>query len=180
MDNRDIYARMKPWGSSEGSSSNKLSMFDKHSDLKGNNRRQFEFFYQYFEYELKNSNKVILEMGRYDVKTRDLVLLQPGNWLNDMNINYYGLILSSEDFKIAMQKKGFNKGLFAHEFLILNTFVGINLVNLEDSYMEYYKIKVLENDSHSFDSEMKHQYEEEDINMVKQQMMMEAKSYYIK
>lgn len=146
---------MEGWGNPKMGSnlSNKGGSSEHPMDLKGNTRRQFDIFLERFGYELKHSDKVILEKGSYDLKTRDLVLLLPGNWLNDMTINYFGLLLASDEFKEAINLKGFKNNLFNKNFLILNTFVGINLIYLEEMYFEYLKFKLREEDSKTFESQ---------------------------
>jgi hypothetical protein len=114
-----------------------------HIDLKGNNLFHYKFFKEKFDYELKAPDQVILELGNYDLKTRDLILLLRKNWLNDMIINYFGLILSNETFQEAVEVHHPDLNLYEKKFLILNTFVSINVGYLEKSYFEYKKDKYI-------------------------------------
>lgn len=113
-----------------------------HIDLKGNSVHHFNFFKKRFNYELKAPDHVILELGNYDLKTRDLILLLRKNWLNDMIINYFGLILSNETFRGVAQKIFPEDNLYRKNFVILNTFVSVNVGYLEKAYLEYKKMKI--------------------------------------
>lgn len=113
-----------------------------HVDLKGNSLHHYTFFKQKFNYELKAPNQVILELGNYDLKTRDLILLIRKNWLNDMIINYFGLILSGRPFREVAQALFPNSNLYQKQLLILNTFVSINVGYLEKAYFDYKRIKL--------------------------------------
>lgn len=113
-----------------------------HIDLKGNSFHHYNFFKQKFDYELKAPNQVILELGNYDLKTRDLILLIRKNWLNDMIINYFGLILSRDSFKAVARKMYPQTNLYEQQLLILNTFVSINVGYLEKAYFEYKRTKL--------------------------------------
>lgn len=115
-----------------------------HVDLKGNSFHHYNFFKQKFDYELKAPNQVILELGNYDLKTRDLILLIRKNWLNDMIINYFGLILSRDSFREIAQKVYPESNLYQKQLLILNTFVSINVGYLEKAYFEYKRIKLVQ------------------------------------
>lgn len=106
-------------------------------DLKGNSKKHFLYFKKHFDYELKRPGDILLELGNYDIKTRDLVLLSKGNWLNDMIINYFGMLLIQPSFKKIALDFFPNKSLYSQKFQIWNTFVSVNMKILDEKYLEY-------------------------------------------
>lgn len=123
------------------------------------------------------------------MKTRDLVLLYPSAWLNDMIINSYTLMLSQKSFELATEQFGLDT-LFQSNFLCLNTFLTVKILELKKNYEDYQAIKSLveseENfrgdDQGSFESDEEDEEEEERERMIKekQKMLDQAKKGYSK
>ena len=152
-------------------------------DLQGNTRPQYEYFLKCFQYPLKNSEKIVLDRGNYELKTRDLAMLCPNTWLNDMIINYYNVVVSGPGFKEALQETGV-ESLFNREFVCLNTFLSINILKLRGSYEKYQMLKNTkqeegDQEGGSFESEEEDERDESQRKELQNKIMKEEfkKSY---